>query len=74
MVKATGEFFDPVPTGEHRCFPPPYRTKNGWRCDCGRAYVFESLHPREVNQGELNWQWRRAPEHDKRTKKGLFRD
>ena len=63
MGKATGEFFDPHPP-THRCQPPGYRTKDGWRCDCGKAFVFETLPERDVNPGELSWQWRRAPEHD----------
>lgn len=57
-------FFDPTPQVEHRCPLPTSAMQPGWRCDCGKAYVRETLDARDVNPGETNWQWRRAPEHD----------
>lgn len=58
-------FFDPNPPPEHRCvLPCTYAAKDGWRCECGKAYVRETLPARDVNPGESPWQWRRAPEHD----------
>lgn len=61
-----GLFFDPVKPKEHRCPLPSSRTHNGWRCDCGKAYVVEHMGERDrgVDPTEPNWQWRRAPEHD----------
>jgi hypothetical protein len=60
-----GEFFDPVEPVEHRCKPPTtFGSHLGWRCECGKAYVKETLPARDVNPGELPYQWRRAPEHD----------
>jgi hypothetical protein len=60
-------FFDPTPKPEHRCVLPPPQPSGGWRCSCGKAYVIESLGPRDTNPGELPYQWRRSPEHDKQT-------
>lgn len=57
-------FFDPTPKPEHRCAPPRHATQDGWACECGRAYVRETLPARDVNPGERPWQWRRSPEHD----------
>ena len=59
-------FFDPPDQHvQHRCVLPSWSTaKKGWRCDCGKAYVQEFLPARDVNPGELPWQWRRVPEHD----------
>lgn len=60
-----GEFFDARPKPTHRCEPPEpigisAVTGDGWRCDCGRAYVLT----RESQHGETWRQWRRAPEFD----------
>jgi hypothetical protein len=60
-------FFDPPPKQpEHRCkLPMPLMAHpNGWRCECGKAYVKELLPSRDINPGEFPHQWRRAPEHD----------
>lgn len=62
-----GEYFDPHSRSKHRCAvpsPSSFREHDGWRCDCGEAYVIERLSPRDVNPGELPYQWRRSPEHD----------
>jgi hypothetical protein len=59
------EYFDPREQEKHRCLMPgtigPYE---GWRCDCGKAYVLERLPDRDVNPGESPYQWRRSAKHD----------
>jgi hypothetical protein len=57
-------FFDPTPPALHRCPLPAVRMQNGWRCQCGKAYIVEALGPRDTNQGEPPWQWRRAMQYD----------
>jgi hypothetical protein len=63
-----GEFFDPSEPKEHHCpLPNPDHifVQDGWRCDCGKAYVRRMLPERDVNPGESPWQWERSPQHDK---------
>lgn len=60
----SGEFFDPTVPREHQCGVPPPQPSGGWRCDCGKAYIVENLGPRDINPGELPYQWRRAPAFD----------
>lgn len=55
-------FFDPPEQERHACKPPSLNwvTKDGWRCECGKAYIRE-----QVNQhNETWWQWRRRPDFD----------
>ena len=60
----SGHYFDPTPKPKHRCVLPPVGFGRGWRCDCGKAYVRETLPDRDVNPGEDPYQWRRSTEHD----------
>lgn len=58
-------YFDPTEPPEHRCALPAISSMHkGWRCTCGKAYVVEMLPDRDVNPGELPYQWRRSPKHD----------
>ncbi len=61
-----GTYFDSDPEPEHVCSLPVehFGEKRGWRCECGLAFVKESLPARDVNPGERPWQWIRSPEHD----------
>lgn len=64
-----GSFFDPTTENRpHVCeLPIPSAfSGRGWRCDCGEAYVLETMGERDrgVDPDESPYQWRRAPEFD----------
>ncbi len=65
-----GEFFNPNPPAPHHCNFPRYHLTQGWRCDCGKAYVVENFG-HDTNPGELSWGWKRAPQHDSPGDDGL---
>jgi hypothetical protein len=55
-------YFDPPEQERHACQPPSpnWAGKEGWRCECGKAYVREQVS----QHGETWWQWRRHPDLD----------
>jgi hypothetical protein len=57
-------YFDPPkPKPKHECKlpnPDTFGTPDGWRCECGKAYVKESWW----QHGESGHNWRRSPEND----------
>lgn len=65
-------YFDTRGPEAHRCtLPGTFGPYDGWRCDCGKAYVREMLPARDTNPGESPYQWRREARHDKTPRKGV---
>jgi hypothetical protein len=62
-MRDSGKYFDPPAVDTHKCNRPDadrFSLQNGWRCDCGSAWVREQVS----QHGETWWQWKRTPEFD----------